>query len=169
MGTPWYVAPSLLFVAALAQASLFPSLGFLWVRPDLVLQIVVIWSLLRGLREALPWGFAGGLLLDVFSGAPFGTAALALVLVAFCCSIGQVSAFRSNPLLPIVAVFWASVLYSLIFLFLLRTHEVPVEWLSTLRLLVVPNAILNTVVAPLTYWLVSRIERRTRSTVAVDW
>jgi rod shape-determining protein MreD len=153
----------------MAQASLFPALGLVPVRPDLVLQMVVIWSLLRGWRQALAWGFAGGLLLDLFSGAPFGTATLAMVLVAFCCSAGNASAFRDNPLLPVVLVFWASVLYGLLFLFLLRTHELPVPWISMMRQVVVPNAIVNTVLAPLTFWLLSRVERRTRTTVAVDW
>jgi rod shape-determining protein MreD len=169
MGTPWWVAPPLLFGATLVQSSFFPALGLHALRPDFVLQMVVIWALLRGWREALPWGFVGGLFLDLFSGAPFGTAALALVLVAFCCSAGSVSAFRDNPLLPVVMVFWASVLYGLLYLFLLRTHEVPVPWLSSLRQVVVPGAIVNTMLAPLTFWVVSRIERRTRSTVAVDW
>lgn len=169
MGTPWWVAPPLLFGGALLQASFFPSLGLLSVRPDLVLQMVVMWALLRGWRQALPWGFVGGLVLDLFSGAPFGTASLALVLVAFCCSIGGFSAFRDNPLLPVVTVFWASVLYGLLFMFLLRTHEVPVPWISMMRQVVVPAAIVNTLLAPLTFWLISRIERRTRSTVAVDW
>jgi rod shape-determining protein MreD len=169
MGTPWWVAPPLLFGATLVQSSFFPALGLHALRPDFVLQMVVIWALLRGWREALPLGFVGGLFLDLFSGAPFGTAALALVLVAFCCSAGSVSAFRDNPLLPVVMVFWASVLYGLLYLFLLRTHEVPVPWLSSLRQVVVPGAIVNTMLAPLTFWVVSRIERRTRSTVAVDW
>ena len=66
-------------------------------------------------------------------------------------------------------VFWASVLYGLLYLFLLRTHEVPVPWLTSLRLVVVPGAIVNTVLAPLTFWLLTRIERRTRRTIAVDW
>jgi rod shape-determining protein MreD len=169
MGTPWWVAPPLLLAATLLQASFFPALGLPWLRPDFVLQMVAIWAVLRGWREALPWGFAGGMLLDLFSGAPFGTAALALVVVAFGCSVASVSAFRDNPLLPVVAVFWASVVYGLLYLFLLRTHEVPVAWLSSLRQVVVPGAIVNTLLAPLTYWVLSRIERRTRTAVAVDW
>jgi rod shape-determining protein MreD len=169
MGTPWWIAPPLLFVAALLETSLFPALGFISVRPGLVLQLVAVWSLLRGVREGLSWGFLGGLLLDLFSGAPFGTASLALVLVAAVCGLGGATAFRSNPFFPVVTVFWASILYGLFFMFLLRTHEVPVIWLGSLRQVVVPNALLNTIVTPLTFWLLSRIENRTRATVAVEW
>jgi rod shape-determining protein MreD len=169
MGTPWWLAPPLLFAAVLLQSSFFPALGIAWLRPDFVLQMVVIWAVLRGWREALPWGFVGGLLLDLFSGAPFGTASLAMVLVAFACSAGSFRVFRDNPLLPVVVVFWASVLYGLLYLFLLRTHEIPVPWVSMLRQMVVPGAIVNTLLAPLTFWGLTRLERRTRSTVAVDW
>ena len=169
MGTPWWVAPPLLFGAALLQSSFFPALGLPVLRPDFVLQMVVIWAVLRGWREALPWAFVGGLLLDLFSGAPFGTAVPGHGARGLRCSAGSVSVFRDNPLLPVVMVFWASVLYGLLYLFLLRTHEMPVPWLSSLRQVVVPGAIVNTVLAPLTFWGLTRLERRTRSTVAVDW
>jgi rod shape-determining protein MreD len=169
MGAPWWIVTALLFCCALVQASLIPSLGFVAVRPDFVLQCVVMWAVMRGVREALPWAFAGGLLLDLFSAGPFGTAALAMVLVAFCSSAGQFSVFRSNVLLPVLIVFFASLLYGVIYLFLLRTHQLPVDWLGALRETVLPNAVVNTVLAPLTYAVLVRLERRTRATVAVDW
>ena len=169
MKTPWWLAPSLLFFAALLQASLLPALGLDRARPELVVTAVVVWAVLRGAREALPWAFMGGLLLDLFSQGPFGTAALALVVVAFCSSVGEASVFRTNFLLPTVIVFWAGVLYGVLYLFLLRTHQFPVDWLGTLRHSVVPSALLSTVCAPPVYWLLSRIERRTRAIVPVEW
>jgi rod shape-determining protein MreD len=169
MGAPWWIVTGLLFICALVQASLLPSLGLATVRPDIVLQCVVIWAVLRGVREALPWAFVGGLLLDLFSAGPFGTAALAMVLVAFCSSAGQFSVFRSNFLLPVLIVFPASLLYGVVFLFLLRTHQLPVDWIGALQQTVMPNAIVNTALAPLAYAVLVRLERRTRSTVAVDW
>jgi rod shape-determining protein MreD len=167
MGTPWWLAGLLLLAAALIQGSLVPAMGFATIRPELVMQFVVIWAVMRGVREALPWAFFGGLLLDVLSGGPFGTAALALVLVAFCCSVGELSLFKSNLFLPLVAVFWGSVLYAVLYLFLLRTHQQPVDWLPTLRHVVVPNAFLDMLTAPFSYLLLSRIERRTRTTISV--
>ena len=169
MRTPWWVAPGLLFVGALLQAAFFPAVGLVRARPELVVTVVAIWAVLRGVREALPWAFTGGLLLDLFSHGPFGTAALALVLVAFCSSVGEASVFRTNFLLPTIIVFWASVLYGVLYLFLLRTHQMPVDWLGTLRHSVIPSALLSTVCAPLLYLLLSRIERRTRAIVPVEW
>ena len=169
MRTPWWVAPALLFLGALLQAAFFPAVGLVRARPELVVTAVAIWAVLRGVREALPWAFIGGLLLDLFSHGPFGTAPLALVLVAFCSSVGEASVFRTNFLLPTIIVFWASVLYGLLYLFLLRTHQMPVEWLGTLRHSVLPSALLSTACAPFVYLLLSRIERRTRAIVPVEW
>jgi rod shape-determining protein MreD len=169
MRTPWWLPLALLFPAALLQSSLFPAIGFISARPDLVLTMVVIWAVLRGVREALIWAFTGGLLLDLFSQSPLGTAALALVLVGFCCSAGEASVFRTSFLLPTVIVFWASVAYGVLYLFLLRTHQYPVEWLGTLRYSVVPSALLSTGSAPVLYWLLGKIERRTRAIPAVEW
>ena len=169
MRTPWWIAPGLLFTAALLQATFLPAIGLVRARPELVVTAVAIWAVLRGVREALPWAFTGGLLLDLFSQSPFGTAALALVLVAFCSSVGEASVFRTNFLLPTVIVFWASVLYGVLYLFLLRTHQMPVDWAGTLRHSVVPSALLSTLCAPPIYLLLSRIERGTRSIVPVEW
>ncbi|HXI18994.1 MAG TPA: rod shape-determining protein MreD, partial [Chloroflexota bacterium] len=74
MKTPAWLPPALLFIAALLQSSFFPVLGMDRARPELVVTAVVIWAVLRGMREALPWAFIGGLLLDLFSQGPFGTA-----------------------------------------------------------------------------------------------
>ena len=169
MRTPWWIAPALLFIGALLQATFFPAVGLVRARPELVVTAVAIWAVLRGVREALPWAFTGGLLLDLFSEGPLGTAALALVLVAFCSSVGEASVFRTNFLLPTVIVFGASLLYGVIYLFLLRTHQMPVDWLGTLQHSVLPSALLSTACAPLLYVFLSRIERRTRDVVPVEW
>jgi rod shape-determining protein MreD len=169
MKPPWWTAPTLLFLAAVFQASLLPALGLIRARPELVLVAVVIWAVLRGVREALPLAFGGGLLLDLFSQAPLGTASLALLLVALCASVGEASIFRTSFLLPTIIVFWAGVLYGLVYLFLLRTHQVPVEWLGTLRHSVVPSAIMSAACAPAVYWVLSRVERATRVVKPVEW
>jgi rod shape-determining protein MreD len=166
---PWWLAPVCLLLAALTQASLLPALGLIRARPEPVLVAVVVWAVLRGPRGALPWAFGGGLLLDLFSQAPLGTASLALLLVALCSSVGEASIFRTSFLLPTVIVFWASVLYGVLYLFLLRTHQMPVEWLGTLRYSVVPSAILSAACAPAAYWVLSRVERATRVIQPVEW
>ncbi len=123
----------------------------------------------------VPWWAAGSillaaaLLLDLFSGGAFGQSALALVVVAFCSSVGEIGVFRSAYILPLLTAFWGSILYGLVTLFLMATFRQPVDWLAALRHVIVPNALVNTACVPLVYFLLSKVERRTRRTPAIAW
>lgn len=169
MGTPWYVAPPMLFAAALIQTSLLPFLPLAGIRLDLVLVLVVVWGILRGPKEGVAWAYVGGVWLDLVSGGPLGTAPLALVVVAFCTSVGEVNLFKTNAVLPVVVAFWATILYALVYLFLLRSQQFPVDWLGLLRSVAIPSGLVNAAAAAPAYYVLSRIERRTRAIAAVEW
>src|SRR5512136_1616377 len=97
--SPYFTIPFLLVVAIL-QSTAAPRLAMAGARPDLMLTSVVAWSLLaafrareleyagespsltRGINDGVVWGFVGGMFLDLLSGAPLGTSALALMAAA---------------------------------------------------------------------------------------
>ena len=64
-----YLLIALVVAAAVIHVTWLPRLP---VRPDLMLVLVVAWSLLRGVEEGLLWAFIGGVLLDLLSVGPFG-------------------------------------------------------------------------------------------------
>ncbi|MER3404913.1 MAG: rod shape-determining protein MreD, partial [Chloroflexota bacterium] len=73
-------------IAALAvlvtlQASALWRFPIAGVKPDLVLVTVAVWSTRRGVREGTLAGFLAGLLLELYSGALFGTATAAMTVV----------------------------------------------------------------------------------------
>jgi len=154
--------------AALAQASLFPPFP-LGVYPHPVLVLVVAWGMLAGTREGLLWAFLGGSLVDLFSGAPLGPAALALVLVTFLASTSSAGLFRGHLLLAVGIVFGATVAYALLYLALLGSVPVTSTWLHMLGLTVVPAALLNAALTPPVYTCLARLERATRPPPAVEW
>ena len=69
--SPYLVLP-LLILITLIQTTLLPIFLPGPVRPDLMLMVVVGWGVVHGDGQASLWGLVGGLLLDLFSGAPFG-------------------------------------------------------------------------------------------------
>lgn len=154
-------------VAALAllvtlQASAlwrFPVAG---VKPDLVLVTVAVWSARRGVREGTLAGFLAGLLLELYSGAPFGTATAAMTVAGFCTAVGEANLFKSNLLLPGVLVPAATLLYNGFFLFLLMSQQYPVDWVGALQLIVLPSMLVNLAVMPAVYYAVTRYERLLR-------
>jgi rod shape-determining protein MreD len=150
-------------VVAVLQATVVANLTLWGVFADLPLLVVVSWSLLRGAREGMIWGFVGGLAVDVLSGAPFGAATLSLLAVGFLSGLGEATVFRTHVALPLVTVFLATILYGLIFLLVVQISGQVVPWLSSLFRIILPSAVLNTVLTPIVFgttrWLYRRLGR----------
>ena len=160
--TIYLVVPLLLIVAVL-QTTLVPHLAIGGVFADLPLLVVVSWSLLRGAREGVIWGFVAGLVVDLLSGAPFGAATLSLIAVGFLSGLGEATVFRTHVALPLVVVFLATILYDLIFLLIVQISGQTVSWLDSLFRVVLPSAALNAVLTPIVFglmrWLYTRFGR----------
>jgi rod shape-determining protein MreD len=158
-----YASILLLISVALIQSTVMPHLTLWGVKPDLMLLVVISWSLLRGAREGIVWGVIGGFCLDLFSGAPFGLSALALLIVSFFSGLGEATVFRTHVILPLATVFLASLAHDLIFLLVLKTLGWPVTWLGSFIRLVLPASLLNVLLTPLVYptmrWLYRKIGR----------
>ena len=158
-----YLVVPLLAVVALLQSTLVSHFRIWGVFADLPLLVVVSWGVLRGPREGLIWGFVAGLMLDIFSGAPFGAATFGLMAVGSLSGLGKSTVFQSRIALPMLAVLLATVIYDIIFLIVVWISGYPVAWLDSLFRLVLPSAVLNTVLTPVIIvimaWLNARFGR----------
>ncbi len=114
-----YLVIPLLAIVGLLQATFVSRVAIWGVFPDLPLLIVVSWGLLRGSRQGLLWGFVAGIIVDLFSGAPFGAATVPLMVVGFMAGLGETVVFR-NVFLLLLAMFLATVVYDLLFLFMVQ-------------------------------------------------
>jgi rod shape-determining protein MreD len=78
----------LIVVASLFQSTAATRIKIYGVKPDLVLLLVIVGTLIYGSRSGLVWAFIGGLLLDVFSGGPMGASSLALMAAVLLAGVG---------------------------------------------------------------------------------
>jgi len=156
-----YAAILLLGAVAIAQSTAMPHLTIMGVKPDLMLLAVMSWSLLRGSEEGLVWAFIGGLALDLLSGAPFGASTLALMAVSFFSGLGEVRIFRTHIVLPLLTALFATIVYDLLFLFLLQMSGWPVAWLDNLVKVILPSALLNMALSPIVYQILRWLHRAT--------
>ncbi len=158
-----YLVVPLLVVVAILQTTLVPHVAIWGVFADLPLLVVVSWGLLRGPREGILWGFVAGLAVDLFSGAPFGAATLALIAVGLLAGLGAATVFRAHVTLPLLAMFLATIVYDLFFLLVVRISGYPVAWLESLYRIILPSAVLNAVLTPVIFvvmrWLHARFGR----------
>jgi rod shape-determining protein MreD len=151
----------LLGTLAIFQTVVGPRLMVFGVRPDLILLVVVAWSLFNGSRSGIVWAFVGGLWMDVLSGGPMGGSSLALIAASLATGIGHNRFFRNNPFVPLGAAMVGTLVYSLVYLGALALVRYPLAFLETFIGLVLPAILYNSVImlllTPLLYrWLERR-------------
>jgi len=161
-----YLLVPLMAIVGLLQATLISRVAIWGVFPDLPLLLVVSWGLLHGSRQGLLWGFVAGIVLDLFSGAPFGAATVPLMAVGFMAGLGENVVFR-NVLLLLLTIFLATVVYDLLFLLMVQisapgllgtVHRV--DWSGSLVRIIGPSAILNALLGPVILAGMRALDRR---------
>jgi rod shape-determining protein MreD len=138
-----------------------PLMPIMGVKPDLVLLMVISWSLLRGAREGMTWALVGGIGLDLLSGAPFGTSTVALVILSLVAGLGELSVFRTRIALPLIATLIATLAYDLFFLLLLHVEGRSIAWTDSLVRVVLPSTLVNVLLSPLVYKALHWLDRKT--------
>lgn len=159
--SPYLVLP-LLILITLIQTTLLPIFLPGPVRPDLMLMVVVGWGVVHGNGQASLWGLVGGLLLDLFSGAPFGLHTFSLGGIGWLADTLQTNFFRANLLVPLVTIFVASLLYHIGQAAAVQVLGDTINWAFYSFNVVLPTAILNTALMPFAYWLLRRLDHVVR-------
>jgi rod shape-determining protein MreD len=159
--TLWLLIPFLGLVAV-AQATLVPLVAIGGYKVDLPLLVIVAWGLLGPLGEAAVWGFIVGLFMDLTSGLPFGTQTIALTSIGLLMGLAQTTLFHTNVILPPAATAIATFGYDLLILAILSTIGWHIGWSDYIFRVILPTAILNTIVLPVTYFPLQRLQHRLR-------
>ena len=138
-------------VAMLLQTTVSPNIGVLGAHPDFVLIIVVCVALLRGAEVGAIFGFVVGGLVSVLLFEPAGIGAFVMVTIGYLSGRYGETVDLSPGLLPVIAVLAASLLGEVMYAlaqFLLE-RQVPAYYVATR--VVVPLAVLNTLLAAPVY------------------
>lgn len=156
----YFVVPLLALVAVL-QSTLAPHLRVGGVQPELVLLMVVSWSLRRGLVEGAVWAFCGGLALDMLSGGLMGSCSLALLSVAFVTSLVRGSLVRSRAALPWVMAVLGTLIYYAVLLIMMALAGRPVDLDTVLLRQAVPAAVYDVILVAVIYNILTWLDQRT--------
>lgn len=158
----YYGIPILLFATVL-QSAWLEDVHILGGRPDLVLLLVVTWSIIRGSREGVVWGFVGGLCCDMLSGGSVGLWTLSLTVVGF--MAGQPWVHALGPTVMRLALMSAlgTVLGHLILLMLMVLLGYVVDVGRGLQTVVFPAAVLNFLLSPFAFTFLVWFHQRSRA------
>lgn len=138
-----YLGVPLVLLAALAQTALLREIGFLGVTPNLVLLVTVAWVLLRGIRQGIALGMLGGIVLEVNSGATFGTLLMALAAALSVAALGEVNLFRGAWFLKYMVILGATLVYGLVSVAMLSAtgHQLPLG--AALTRIIAPEMLIH--------------------------
>jgi rod shape-determining protein MreD len=153
-------------VVAILQSTLLPHLAVFGVKADLVLLVAVAWSVRRGVEDGLVVAVLGGIALDVLSASPFGSSVIAVGIAAIIAGSVGPSLRRASILLPLLLTPLTSIIATLVaaVLFILLGRQL--YWPSTVALVVLPAAVIDTIAMLIVYPLVSFVDSRIASS---DW
>jgi rod shape-determining protein MreD len=159
-------AVGLVFVAVLAQVAVFAPLEIGGGGADVVLIVVAVAALLSGSTVGAIAGFWAGFLLDTVSLGTLGVSSLLLTLVGYWCGRYGETTARDRAHAPVLAVVTVTVLTALGNFLLLFTLGEPTsaQWMLFDSLL--PQLVLNALLAFPLYALCRRLFRGRVGTVA---
>ena len=127
---------------------------------QLVMLLVLAFSLRSDLETALIWALVGGIFSDMHSALPLGASAAALVIIAYASNSVARQLYRIRVITLLLLTFAASSAYlafNFVALLLLGLRYDP---LLFVQLVALPTALLNMLAALPTYALVRYIQRR---------
>ena len=155
-------------VAALLELTLWPYLVIGGAHPHLVLVYVVVVAVVLGLDAGLATAFVGGISLDLIAGRPLGSSAFALLIAAGLAVAIAHGLSQLRYLVPIVAVFALSFVYSVMVAILYSALAGPISLQDPLRALL-PGAIYDAVLAAIVGPLAVSLRMRHLEQERVDW
>ncbi len=155
---------SLLTGVALIQTTLLARVDVLGGRPNLMLLVVLVWVVVRGIDEGLIWAFVGGIILDLLSGGPLASMALALLAAAYLAGQSLVEGMGSEVVRLIILTVLGAMVYHLVLLFVLDWSGHAVDWGFSLLRVAGPSVLLNGVLAPFLLQPLTWLEQATRET-----
>lgn len=149
---------AIIVVALLIQLTLVNSITILGVKPDLIMIVVVVFSLLKGGKEGTISGFASGLLQDIFSTGLLGINALAKTVIGFTCGIFKEKIFYEHILFLIpVITFVASFMQSILMFLLLRSFGIEYGLVWSIKQIALPEALYSSLLSPFIFLAINKL------------
>lgn len=113
-----YGVTALWLVVVFMLQSSFISILPMQVKPDLVLILVIFFSLYNGVHKGLVVGAVAGLLEDLLRGNLFGMNLLALSLIGGMVGWLENRVFKENITIPVIVVFLGTLVHALLIIFI---------------------------------------------------
>ncbi len=158
MGSYWSLP--LIALAVVLQSSVIPQIRIFGGEPDLVLLLVLSWSIHGRLEQDVTWAFVGGIAQDLMSATPLGASVVGLILLAFGIDQLKQQVYRIGFMLIIALVIAGTVLQKVVLMLIAGFSGFTVAPIQNLTYVILPTIAYNLLFVGPVYWIVRRVQRR---------
>lgn len=145
-----FIYALILILTLVIQTTLLSTWSFLVVVPDLILVLVVLFSLINGPKFGVKFGFFGGLVLDLLFGEMIGLGALTKMIIGLVVGLGTLRFYKENYIIPLVSVVIATVVDQCLYALGMVVFGVPVP-IAVIAENILPLAVYNGILGLLLY------------------
>jgi rod shape-determining protein MreD len=155
--------PLILLVFLVMELTVLDRLRVFGAGPDVMLLLAVVAGIVGGPRVGALFGFASGIVLDLFLETPMGLSALVFCIVGYAVGNIQGGVLRAAWWIPIVTTFVASVAgvlgYAIVATVVGQPHLVTTHLLIVATVVGVFNALVAPIALRLVRWSIAGPER----------
>ncbi len=154
------VVAIIIIVCMLLQTTVFQSLTFASIAPNIMIVVTSAFGFMRGKKEGLWIGFFCGLCLDIFGNSLIGFYAIVYMYIGYINGLFRKLFYPEDIKLPMLLIAGSDFLYNLavyFFRFLLRGKF---EFLFYLQNIILPELIYTMVVTIILYIIILKINQR---------
>ena len=147
----------IIIIAALLEAKWPQLLRIQQVVPDIVLVIVVYFSITEGAQQGMYTGLIGGIFQDVAANTGVGHHVLCLVLVGYV--VGRMAArlITDNPYVKTMTVFLATIVHGILYLMIEYVQKVDIDAMYMMFWAIPPRAFYTALLTPIVFYILVRI------------
>ena len=150
----------IIIICFLLQTTVFQSLTFANIAPNLLMIVVSSFGFMRGRKSGMFVGFICGLLVDIFCGFYLGIYALIYMYVGFINGIFQKKFYPDDIKLPMLLIGSSDIAANLVVYFLMFLFRRRFDFLYYLKSIILPEFVYTMVITIFLYIILLKINQK---------
>lgn len=150
----------LIIICFLLQSTVFRSLAFAGIVPNLLIILTASFGFMRGENEGLVIGFFSGLLCDIFFGDILGFYALILMYIGFLNGKFNRIFYPEDIKLPLALIIISDISYSMLCYVLLFLMQGKFHFLFYFTNVILPEAVYTILVTCILYPIILKVNEK---------
>lgn len=150
----------IIVVCFLLQSTVFPSMAFASVTPNLLIIVTSSFGFMRGKKEGMAVGFISGLFVDVFWGTSIGISMLLFTVIGYINGEFQRLFYDDDIKLPIGLIGASELIYGVVFCFCSYVLKGDFSFGSYLLHIILPELVYTILATLILYQIILHINKK---------